>query len=135
MPYPKIDAETVRLVSMVRAQFDRAENEGGVLPNIESVAHYVQALTDRLTPDFQLHSTPTWLDERRVKLDVVTCGTCGRSWDDALGSSWTPAPSGRCPFEYDHVDTERIADVIDRAKNDGDEDTDVYLSEILALVG
>jgi hypothetical protein len=34
--------------------------------------------------------------------DRVTCGTCGRSWDDAVGTSWTPAPSGRCPFEYFH---------------------------------
>lgn len=33
---------------------------------------------------------------------IATCGECGRSWDDAVGSTWTPAPSGRCPFEYDH---------------------------------
>lgn len=34
--------------------------------------------------------------------DKVTCGTCGLSWDDAIGTEWTPAPSGRCPFEYFH---------------------------------
>ena len=34
--------------------------------------------------------------------DRVTCGTCGRSWDDAIPTSWTPAPSARCPFEYFH---------------------------------
>lgn len=34
--------------------------------------------------------------------DVVTCGACGRSWDDAVSTAWTPAPSARCPFEYDH---------------------------------
>jgi hypothetical protein len=34
--------------------------------------------------------------------DPVTCGTCGRSWDDAIPTDWTPAPSGRCPFEYYH---------------------------------
>lgn len=34
--------------------------------------------------------------------DRVTCGTCGRSWDDAIGTEWTPAPSARCPFEYFH---------------------------------
>lgn len=34
--------------------------------------------------------------------DVVTCGACGRSWDDAVSSALTPAPSARCPFEYDH---------------------------------
>jgi hypothetical protein len=34
--------------------------------------------------------------------DRVTCGTCGLSWDDAIGTTWTPTPSGRCPFEYFH---------------------------------
>lgn len=38
----------------------------------------------------------------RPIIDVATCGACGRSWDDALVTSLTPAPSGRCPFEYDH---------------------------------
>jgi hypothetical protein len=33
---------------------------------------------------------------------VTTCGHCGRSWDDNHVSSWTPTPSARCPFEYDH---------------------------------
>ena len=32
--------------------------------------------------------------------DPVTCGRCGRTWDDAAPTAWTPAPSGRCPFEY-----------------------------------
>jgi hypothetical protein len=36
--------------------------------------------------------------------DVATCGTCGRSWDDAVVTSCTPAPSARCPLEYDHAD-------------------------------
>lgn len=35
-------------------------------------------------------------------IDVVTCGTCGEQWNDAALSSLTPAPSGRCPFEYEH---------------------------------
>ena len=34
--------------------------------------------------------------------DLVTCGGCNRTWDDAVVTSWTPAPSARCPFEYDH---------------------------------
>jgi hypothetical protein len=34
--------------------------------------------------------------------DRVTCGTCGRSWDDAIATAWTPAPGGRCPFEAWH---------------------------------
>lgn len=32
----------------------------------------------------------------------ATCGTCNLSWDDDKPTSWTPAPSGRCPFEYYH---------------------------------
>lgn len=34
--------------------------------------------------------------------DYATCGTCGRIWNDALSTSMTPAPSGRCPFEPFH---------------------------------
>ena len=37
-----------------------------------------------------------------VVIDLMTCGTCGRSWNDADVSGITPTPSGRCPFEYDH---------------------------------
>lgn len=32
----------------------------------------------------------------------VRCGACGRAWDDDKPTGWTPAPSGRCPFEYWH---------------------------------
>ena len=35
--------------------------------------------------------------------DPVTCGDCGRTWDDAIATSYTPAPSARCPFEYFHA--------------------------------
>jgi hypothetical protein len=38
--------------------------------------------------------------------DLVTCGACGHTWDDAIATAWTPAPSGRCPFEYDHAHDE-----------------------------
>jgi hypothetical protein len=34
----------------------------------------------------------------------ATCGTCGRSWDDGKTTAYTPAPSGRCPFEAFHGD-------------------------------
>lgn len=34
--------------------------------------------------------------------DKATCGHCGLSWDDGKSTQWTPAPSGRCPFEYFH---------------------------------
>lgn len=34
--------------------------------------------------------------------NYATCGTCDRTWDDSVATSWTPAPSGRCPFEDEH---------------------------------
>src|SRR5688572_27265898 len=34
--------------------------------------------------------------------DRTKCGTCLREWDDAIVTEYTPAPSGRCPFEYYH---------------------------------
>ena len=30
------------------------------------------------------------------------CLTCYRAWNDEKSTGVTPAPSGRCPFEYDH---------------------------------
>lgn len=35
---------------------------------------------------------------------ATVCGSCGRGWLDEHTSDATPAPSGRCPFEYDHPD-------------------------------
>lgn len=34
--------------------------------------------------------------------DIAQCGTCGRYWDDGVATGMTPAPGGRCPFEYFH---------------------------------
>ncbi len=34
----------------------------------------------------------------------ATCGECGLSWDDAIITSMTPAPSARCPFEAFHIE-------------------------------
>jgi hypothetical protein len=47
--------------------------------------------------------TPTYDDDGNERIDICTCGTCGRSWNDAAVSQWTPTPSARCPFEYEHV--------------------------------
>jgi hypothetical protein len=49
---------------------------------------------------------PRYDDDGNEIIEVATCGVCGRSWNDAAVSSWTPAPSGRCPFEYEHEDEE-----------------------------
>ncbi len=34
---------------------------------------------------------------------IATCGHCGLSWNDAVITDYTPAPSARCPFEEFHV--------------------------------
>lgn len=47
-------------------------------------------------------ATPRYDDDGREIISVMTCGHCGRSWNDAATSHLTPAPSGRCPFEYEH---------------------------------
>ena len=36
------------------------------------------------------------------KIDIATDGACGLSWDNAIITGMTPAPSARCPFEYFH---------------------------------
>ena len=38
----------------------------------------------------------------RNRPGIVTCNACGLSWNDDKITGWTPAPSGRCPFEYHH---------------------------------
>ena len=49
-------------------------------------------------------------DDGQPIVRLATCGHCGRTWDDALITSRTPVPSGRCPFEdlheYDEGDDE-----------------------------
>lgn len=50
--------------------------------------------------------TPQYDDDGNEIVEIATCGTCGRSWNDAAVSSRTPAPAGRCPFEYNHESEE-----------------------------
>lgn len=61
---------------------------------------------DAIPADFEVQ--PIDPDDATAK-DPATCGTCGLTWDDGVSTSWTPAPSGRCPFEYFHVDEEELA--------------------------
>ncbi len=41
-------------------------------------------------------------NDAEADTDWMTCGTCGRTWNDAHGTELTPVPAGRCPFEYEH---------------------------------
>lgn len=47
-------------------------------------------------------ATPQLDENGGIVEDIATCGTCGKSWNDALITGRTPAPSGRCPYEYIH---------------------------------
>ena len=38
----------------------------------------------------------------RPVVQMTTCGACGFTWNDALITSLTPVPAGRCPNEYNH---------------------------------
>ena len=54
----------------------------------------------------------TWADFYADALaePVTTCGTCGRSWNDSIISDRTPAPAGRCPYEYEHdIETDALS--------------------------
>jgi hypothetical protein len=45
---------------------------------------------------------PLTVETAKTATDPATCGTCKRSWDDAVVTEWTPTPGARCPFEYFH---------------------------------
>lgn len=53
----------------------------------------------KVPKDFPVRPLAT---KQRAK-DPVTCFNCGLSWDDAIPTAYTPAPSGRCPFEAFHI--------------------------------
>ena len=41
-------------------------------------------------------------DDGKTIVRTATCGECGKSWNDALITGRTPAPSARCPYEHMH---------------------------------
>ena len=56
----------------------------------------------RIPADFPVKELRTARQKSRAR-SLVTCADCGRSWDDAVSTGWTPAPAARCPFEYYHA--------------------------------
>jgi hypothetical protein len=54
----------------------------------------------------------------------TTCGTCGLSWDDDRPTSYTPAPSGRCPFEAFHDDEDA------RQRADAERDVRAFVEHV-----
>jgi hypothetical protein len=66
------------------------------------MAHAIPSRRPAVPDDFPvtvLHFVGNPFD---VADDPAQCGTCGRWWDDAVVTSMTPVPSGRCPFEAFH---------------------------------
>lgn len=57
--------------------------------------------TDAHTGVVEVFDADAYLREH-PNADVASCGACGRSWDDAVSTAWTPTPAARCPFEYEH---------------------------------
>lgn len=51
--------------------------------------------------DFEVKSLITHA-ERAAAKEPFQCGKCRRWWDNAVVTSYTPAPSARCPFEAWH---------------------------------
>lgn len=58
---------------------------------------------DEIPADFPVRPLATQA-EIDAATDPVQDGACGLWWDDAISTSYTPAPGGRCPFEAYHSD-------------------------------
>jgi hypothetical protein len=54
--------------------------------------------------DFPVKPLRTQRQKDKAKY-LMTCCTCGRSWDNAIITGLTPVPAARCPFEYFHKET------------------------------
>jgi hypothetical protein len=80
-------------------------------------------MEEKTIREVALNGTRRYDDDGRPISDIATCGHCGQSWDDAIVTSLTPAPSGRCPFEDEHVDEE---------DEDSDKDDHTYLRVAVA---
>jgi hypothetical protein len=61
-------------------------------------------------------ATPQLDDNGQETQDIATCGSCGKSWNDALITERTPAPSGRCPFEHIHDEIAELRSLAAEAK-------------------
>lgn len=71
-------------------------------------------IRDRIPQDWPILPLAAEASPTEEAVDPATCGTCGLTWDDSISTSMTPAPSGRCPFEYFHeepIDTRPILDL------------------------
>ena len=66
---------------------------------LERLARHIDI--DQMTR-YLANGDPQHDENGAVVVDTVTCGSCGRTWNDALVTAYTPAPAARCPFEAWH---------------------------------
>jgi hypothetical protein len=93
-----IDGRTFRCES---AGWTERDAEGDVIPEVKELPRVEvpeNELHETIPADYEVRPLPKG-EEPKGK---ATCGHCQLSWDDSIGTSMTPAPSARCPFEYFH---------------------------------
>ena len=78
------------------------ENEPGTPHRVKRVEARRKVAAEEVPDDYPVKVLKPGTEAYRNAKDLATCGTCGRSWDDAVVTGITPAPSARCPFEYYH---------------------------------
>ena len=60
------------------------------------------SIIDRELISIENGASPQLDENGNTVVSMSTCGNCGLSWNDALITSRTPAPSARCPYEHIH---------------------------------
>jgi hypothetical protein len=94
------DEVTGRILALEIASYAELRDRLAVIGN-QTFRDRVKALTG--LPAVPSDHPVKILADGEPATDRVTCGACGRSWDDAIPTSYTPAPAGRCPFEHWHA--------------------------------
>lgn len=98
-----------RLVESGLADLDTAQRRA---IELQQAARGAEASVLTL-PDGKTYPGRLQLDaDGQAIIAMATCGNCGFSWNDALMTSLTPTPSGRCPNEYGHEDEDEDEDIM-----------------------
>lgn len=81
---------------------NRENLENRVRASINGRGHieYVTIIDPEVPYGYQV--TPLRASDVEYAREPMKCGTCLRTWDDAVVTAVTPVPSGRCPFEPFH---------------------------------
>ena len=104
-----ITVEAKERLKYLRGEIEAERISYGEIAELMSLVDYIDKDDVLLlewagVPEFETHipkDFPVQPTEDRGP-NIATCGQCGLSWDDEKSTEWTPAPSGRCPFEYFH---------------------------------